>query len=397
MSSTDISHITILGSTGSIGQNSLEVIKLHPNQFKVVALSANTSVDTLFEQCCQFNPEYAVMADIESAQVLQQRISAQQLSTKVLSGIEGLCEIAQLETVDKVIAAMVGGIGLMPTLSAVKAGKQVLLANKEALVMAGDLLIATAQESGAILLPVDSEHNALFQCMPDLYTTGTRPNGVTKLILTASGGPFLHTSTKELIQVTPERACQHPIWKMGKKITIDSATLMNKGLEVIEACKLFAFNQDEVEVLIHPQSIIHSLVEYEDGSLLAQLGTPDMRVPITHCLAWPERLQSGAKRLSLLDVKELTFFAADKDKFKCLPLAYSALELGMAAPTVLNASNEVAVDAFLNKQMSFLDIPSIIEEVLHKLYDLSAATLKDILWADKLAREHAKNLVQARA
>lgn len=388
-----ISGICILGSTGSIGQSTLEVIKLHPNIFKVIALSAQNSVDKLFEQCCYFKPVFAVMANKEAAKKLRTKIQASLLDVTVLDGLEGLCTIAQLPSVHKVVAAIVGAAGLLPLMSAVEAGKQILLANKEPLVMAGDLLLAKAKQSQAILLPVDSEHNALFQCMPDGYVTGTRPKGVHKLILTASGGPFLHTATRELKAVTPQMAVKHPNWKMGEKITIDCATLMNKGLEVIEACKLFQFSPDEVEVVIHPQSIIHSLVEYVDGSVLAQLGTPDMRVPITHCLSWPNRLRSGAKRLSLTEIGQLTFLSPDKDKFRCLPLSIEAISLGNAAPTVLNASNEVAVQAFLQSRMRFTEIPVIIEKILNKLYNLSAATMEEILWADKVAREQALALI----
>ncbi|HRE32831.1 MAG TPA: 1-deoxy-D-xylulose-5-phosphate reductoisomerase, partial [Candidatus Berkiella sp.] len=270
-------------------------------------------------------------------------------------------------------------------------------ANKEALIMAGDLFLATAKRTGATLLPVDSEHNALFQCMPPAYRTGNRPEGVSRLILTASGGPFLKTDKSAFKQITPEMACQHPNWKMGKKITVDCATLMNKGLEVIEASKLFCFNHDEIDVVVHPQSVIHSLVEYQDGSQLAQLGTPDMRIPIANCLAWPERIASGATRLSLTQVAELTFVPPDVEKFKCLSLAYSALSLGKAAPTVLNASNEVAVQSFLQQKMCFSQIPSIIETVLQTFYDLAANSLEEILLADKLARERTFDLIQAGA
>jgi len=389
--------ICILGSTGSIGQNTLAVIALYPEQFKVIALTAATSVDKLFEQCCAFKPRYAVMMDERSAKVLQDKLKAHNIPTQVLQGINGLCEVAALPQVSKVVAAIVGAAGLLPTLEAIKAGKQILLANKEALIMAGDLFMATARHSGASFLPVDSEHNALFQCMPNGYQTGHRPIGVEKLILTASGGPFLNTDLSEFSRVTPEMACQHPNWKMGKKITVDCATLMNKGLEVIEASKLFQFKEDEIEVVVHPQSVIHSLVEYTDGSVLAQLGTPDMRIPIAYCLAWPKRIASGAAKLSLSQIKQLTFFEPDTQKFRCLDLAFQALTLGKAAPTVLNASNEVVVDAFLKEQMCFSKIPTIIERVLEKLYDLSAVSLDDIVMADKFARKETNNLIQADA
>jgi 1-deoxy-D-xylulose-5-phosphate reductoisomerase len=389
--------ISILGSTGSIGQSTLNVISQHPDIFEVIALSANNAVEKLFEQCCTFKPAFAVMMQKEAALRLQSLLKTNGLDIHVLTGEEGLCFIAKLEKATKVVCAIVGAAGLLSTLSAVEAGKEVLVANKEALVMAGDLLLAKAEQSGAILLPVDSEHNALFQCMPANYRTGTRPKGVHRLILTASGGPFLQSSHHELSQVTPEMACQHPNWKMGKKITVDCATLMNKGLEVIEACKLFQLKPTEIDVIIHPQSIIHSLVAYVDGSQLAQLGTPDMRIPIAHCLSWPTRITSGVKHLSLTQIGELTFLPPDNEKFKCLPLAYDALQFGKAAPAVLNASNEIAVQAFLNKEMRFSQIPAIIEKVLQKFFDLSAATLQEILCADKLAREQAFSLIQAKS
>ncbi len=387
--------VSILGSTGSIGQNTLDVISGHLDIFKVIALSANTDVEKLFEQCHQFKPAFAVMAEPTAAAHLRSLIKTSTLDIHVLSGEEGLCFIAKLEEVTKVVCAIVGSAGLLSTLSAVDAGKQILIANKEALVMAGDLLLERAMKTGATLLPVDSEHNALFQCMPANYQTGKRPEGVRRLILTASGGPFLHASREELSLVTPEMACKHPNWKMGKKITVDCATLMNKGLEVIEASKLFQIEPEDIDVIIHPQSIIHSLVEYVDGSQLAQLGTPDMRIPITHCLSWPERRTSGAKALSLTEIGQLHFYSPNKEKFKCLPLAYEAINFGKAAPAVLNASNEIAVQAFLNKEMRFNDIPSIIEKVLQKFFDLSGKTLDDILWADKLAREKTFSLIQS--
>lgn len=379
--------LTILGSTGSIGMNTLSVVAKHPDIFQVFALSAATSVERLYEQCCYFKPQFAVMADEAAAKALRARLQTQDLETIVLWGAESLCRITELPDVKKVVAGIVGAAGLLPTLSAVKAGKEVLLANKEALVMAGDLLLSAAKQSGAILLPVDSEHNALFQCMPAGYVTGAKPLGVNKLILTASGGPFLHTALHEFSNITPEMATQHPNWKMGKKITVDCATLMNKGLEVIEACQLFQFTADKVEVVVHPQSIVHSFVEYVDGSLLAQMGTPDMRVPLAYCLAWPSRISSGARSLSLTEMGSLTFLQPDNKKFPCLSLAFNAIRLGNAAPTVLNASNEVVVNAFLKEQIPFTYIPRMIEEVLQKYHDLPADTLQDILWADKLARE----------
>jgi 1-deoxy-D-xylulose-5-phosphate reductoisomerase len=386
-------HVSILGSTGSIGENTLSVIAAHPEKFKVVALSAHRSCEKLLEQCQRFVPDYAVVADPARVAGFRDKIKEQGLSTVVLSGSEGLCMIAELPEVEKVVAAIVGAAGLLSTLSAVKAGKQVLLANKEALVMSGDILLATAKQSKAILLPVDSEHNALFQCMPAGYMTGERPETVSKLILTASGGSFLNFTRSEMEQVTPQMACQHPNWKMGKKITVDCATLMNKGLECIEASQLFQFEPEHIEVLVHPQSVIHSLVEYKDGSCLAQLGCPDMRIPLAYCLAWPERIGSGAKRLSLSEVGKLTFFEPDFTKFPCLGLAMEAMRLKKAAPTVLNASNEVVVNAFLEGLMRFVDIPTIIEKVLNKFHDLSAGSLDEVLLADQCARVEAAKLV----
>lgn len=387
--------VSILGSTGSIGQNTLSVIAQHPERFQVIALSANHNASKLLEQCLQFQPAFAVLIQPQAAQWLRTQLKEANCPTQVLQGISALALIAQLPEVTKVVAAIVGAAGLVPTMAAVTAGKHVLLANKESLVMAGDLMLAAAGQSGAILLPVDSEHNALFQCMPKDYHLGTRPLGVKRLILTASGGPFLHSCEQSLTTVTPEMACQHPTWKMGQKISVDSATLMNKGLEVIEACRLFQLSSAEVEVIIHPQSIVHSLVEYSDRSVLAQLGVPDMRIPIAYCLAWPERCALEAQSLSLHEIGQLTFLPADNHKFKCLPLAYEAIKLGGAAPTVLNASNEIAVEAFLKKQIKFLQIPTIIEKVLQKLFDLSATSLAEVLQADQIAREHALGLVQA--
>ncbi|MBS0286328.1 MAG: 1-deoxy-D-xylulose-5-phosphate reductoisomerase [Proteobacteria bacterium] len=386
--------VTILGATGSIGQNALNIISQHPDKFKVIALSAYQNVGTLFEQCKQFKPAVAVMVDEALAIQLADLLKAENLPTQVLSGSEGLETIAKHPQSIKVVCGIVGAAGLLSTLSAVKAGKQVLIANKEPLVMAGDLLIDLAEKSGATLLPVDSEHNALFQCMPANYKTGSKPEGVKQIILTASGGPFLNFSQQALESVTPEMACTHPNWRMGKKITVDCATLMNKGLEVIEASKLYRLNADEIDVVIHPQSIIHSLVEYIDGSLLAQLGVPDMRVPLTHCLAWPWRETSGANRLSLTEIGNLTFLKPDKVKFRCLELAYTALRLGNAAPCVLNASNEVAVEAFLNGHIRFLDIPFLNETVLQQYAHLGALTLDEILQADALARKYCSSLIE---
>ncbi len=386
--------VSILGATGSIGINTLNVISQHADKYQVFALSANQNVEALYDQCLRFKPAYAVMVDVKRAKQLAELIQSAKLPTQVLSGQAGLAFIAEHKDVTKVVCAIVGSAGLMSTLCAVQAGKHVLIANKEPLVMAGDLLLDMARKSGATLLPIDSEHNALFQCMPDNYKTGTRPQGVHRLILTASGGPFLNTPADALAKVTPQMACKHPNWVMGKKITVDCATLMNKGLELIEASKLFNFQANELEVIIHPQSIIHSLVEYDDGSVLAQLGVPDMRVPIAYCLSWPKRMVSGAKRLSLTEVAQLNFYEPDLAKFRCLALAYEALVLGQAAPCVLNASNEVAVDAFLEGRIRFTDIPLLNEKVLRQLASMPAASLVEILQADKAARDYCLTLVE---
>lgn len=382
-------NITLLGSTGSIGENALQVIALHPDRFRVFAISAHTSWEKLFVQCCRYQPIYAVMFDPLCASTLRDKIKQQGLSTVVLTGSEGLSMGVTHPDVDVVIAGIVGAAGLLPTLSAVQAGKQVLIANKEALVMSGALLTEAASKASAVLLPLDSEHNALFQCMPSGYRAGTYPEGVSRLILTASGGPFLDYTLSELIEITPEMACQHPNWKMGKKITVDCATLMNKGLEVIEAAYLFQCAVEEIDVIVHPQSIIHSLVEYKDGSLLAQLGVPDMRIPIANALAWPERIISGAASLSLIDIQRLTFYAPDLVRFPCLKLAFEAIKLKKGAPTVLNASNEVAVEAFLKGALGFTEIPVIIEKSLEKYGDQPAESLEAILALDRQVREEA--------
>lgn len=389
-----VSRVAILGSTGSIGQNTLNVIQQHPHLFEVVALSAYSSVDLLLSQCIAFKPEYAVMVNTEAAEHFKNKMASIGLKTRVLTGEAGLNYIAQLPQVDKVVAAIVGGAGLVSTYSAVQAGKTILLANKETLVMAGDFLINCAQVTGAVFLPVDSEHNALFQCMPSGYVTGKRPEGVRRLVLTASGGAFLNKSITELHDVTPQQACEHPNWKMGKKITVDCATLMNKGLEVIEACRIFRMNADEIEVLIHPQSVIHSLVEYLDGSFLAQLGVPDMRVPISNCLGWPTRIESGAQPLSLSKIRHLSFFDPDLVQFPCLGLAFAALKSDPAMSIVVNASNEVAVSAFLNEEIRFTDIAYVVEKTMNENKEDGASSLEEILYTDMKARIAAKRVIE---
>tara|TARA_R110002110_G_scaffold33533_1_gene114833 strand:+ start:152807 stop:153985 length:1179 start_codon:yes stop_codon:yes gene_type:complete len=386
--------ICILGATGSIGQNTLKVIAKHPEQFHIEALTANTAFKILFEQCLKFQPKFAVMANDAAAKQLKDLLDnvKPKLDITVLSGEQALIDVAALASVDKVMSAIVGAKGLLPTLSAIKAGKTVLIANKEPLVMAGSFMLDAAQKYGATVLPVDSEHNAIFQCLPDNYQAGTSPKNIYKVHLTASGGPFLNWDIKQFSDITPTLACDHPTWDMGPKISVDSATLMNKGLEVIEACYLFGLSPDQIQVVIHPESIVHSLVEYIDGSYLAQMGSHDMRVAIAHSLAWPKRMTSGAPRLDLFSVGQLNFSPPDTAKFRCLALAFEALKLGGAAPAILNASNEVAVHAFLTERVRFDQIPAMIESVLNKYYDLKITSIEDAIYADQLARQYALSL-----
>jgi 1-deoxy-D-xylulose-5-phosphate reductoisomerase len=388
--------VTILGSTGSIGINTLDVLARHPRKYRVAALTANTQVDRLFEQCRQFLPQQAVMLDARAAAQLRERFRAAGLDIEVLSGTEGLSAVATHPQVHTVVAAIVGAAGLVPTLGAVRAGKRVLLANKEPLVMSGQVFIEEARRCRAELLPVDSEHNAIFQCMPDGFRTGAAASAVRRIFLTCSGGPFRATPAEALAGVTPEQACAHPNWVMGRKISVDSATLMNKGLELIEACWLFGVTPDNVEVVIHPQSVIHSLVEYVDGSVLAQLGNPDMRTPIAHALAWPERIESGVKSLNLLEVGRLDFSAPDLDRFPCLRLAYEAARGGGTMPAILNAANEVAVQAFLDRRIGFTDIPRVIEHALSNLPASRETLLEAVLSDDRRARDIAEAFIAAR-
>ncbi len=388
--------ITILGSTGSIGVNTLDVLERHPDRYRVVALAANTRVEKLLEQCRRFQPEYAVMLDAEAALRLSARVRTVGLSTRVLAGAEALEKIAALDAVQIVVAGIVGAAGLKPTLAAVRAGKRVLIANKEPLVMCGELFIEEARASGAQLLPVDSEHNAIFQCMPAGYRPGEQRAEVRRILLTCSGGPFLNTPAGELSRVTPEQACAHPNWVMGRKISVDSATLMNKGLEVIEACRLFSVPPEKIEVVVHPQSIIHSLVEYRDGSLLAECGQPDMRTPIAHALAWPERIESGVSSLDLIATARLDFSAPNMDRFPCLALAYDAARKGGTAPAVLNAANEIAVQAFLDRRIGFTDIARVIEQTLHAVPVRMDTRLDTVLGEDERARVVAAEFVAAR-
>jgi len=388
--------VTILGSTGSIGINALDVLARHPGKYRVVALTANTQVDRLFEQCRHFLPRQAVMLDPRAAGQLSEKIRAAGLGIEVLSGVEGLNAVATHPQAHTVVAAIVGAAGLLPTLTAVRAGKRVLLANKEPLVMSGQVFIEEARRANAELLPVDSEHNAIFQCMPDGFRTGTAAPAVRRIFLTCSGGPFRATPAEALAAVTPEQACAHPNWVMGRKISVDSATLMNKGLELIEACWLFGMTPDQVEIVIHPQSVIHSLVEYVDGSVLAQLGNPDMRTPLAHALAWPDRIESGVKSLNLLEVGRLDFSAPDLGRFPCLRLAYEAARGGGTMPAILNAANEVAVQAFLDRRIGFTDIPRVIEHALTNLPASRETHLDVVLSDDRRARDMADDFIAAR-
>lgn len=382
--------VAVLGSTGSIGLSTLDVLERHRDRYEVVALAAHSNVSRLREQCLAHQPKFAVVVDPAAAVKLAAELGAAGSATRVLVGEHALSEIASHEDVDAVMAAIVGAAGLSSSLAAARAGKRIMLANKEALVMSGPLFMQAVHDGGATLIPVDSEHNAIFQCM-----AGEPRAGVRRVLLTASGGPFLRTSADALSSVTPEQACAHPRWVMGRKISVDSATLMNKGLELIEACLLFGLPPAQVEVVVHPQSIVHSLVEYVDGSMLAQLGNPDMRTPIAHALGWPERLASGVESLDILRAARLDFEAPDLERFPGLGLARAAAEAGGTAPAVLNAANEIAVGAFLERRLTFLEIPAVIERVLGRRPSLPARSLEDVLGADEWARREAQAAVAA--
>ncbi|OBS39383.1 1-deoxy-D-xylulose-5-phosphate reductoisomerase [Pseudomonas syringae pv. syringae] len=379
-------QITILGATGSIGLSTLDVVARHPALYQVFALTGFSRLDELLALCIRHTPQYAVVPDQVVARKLQDDLAAAGLDTRVLVGEGGLCEVAADPRVDAVMAAIVGAAGLRPTLAAVEAGKKVLLANKEALVMSGALFMQAVRQSGAVLLPIDSEHNAIFQCLPGDFARGLGAVGVRRIMLTASGGPFRETPLEQLHNVTPEQACAHPVWSMGRKISVDSATMMNKGLELIEACWLFDARPDQVEVVIHPQSVIHSLVDYVDGSVLAQLGNPDMRTPIANALAWPARVDSGVAPLDLFRIGQLDFQAPDEERFPCLRLARQAAEAGGSAPAMLNAANEVAVAAFLDGRIRYLEIAGIIEEVLDHEPVTAVEGLDAVFAADAKAR-----------
>ncbi|MGE8150860.1 1-deoxy-D-xylulose-5-phosphate reductoisomerase [Pseudomonas vancouverensis] len=379
-------QITVLGATGSIGLSTLDVIARHPERYQVFALSGYSRLAELLALCVRHSPQFVVVPEIEPARRLQDDLRAAGLSTRVLVGEEGLCRIASDPAVDAVMAAIVGAAGLRPTLAAVEAGKKILLANKEALVMSGALFMQAVRKSGSVLLPIDSEHNAIFQCMPGNFAQGLEAVGVRRILLTASGGPFRQTPMAELAHVSPAQACAHPNWSMGRKISVDSASMMNKGLELIEACWLFDARPSQVEVVIHPQSVIHSLVDYVDGSVLAQLGNPDMRTPIANALAWPERIDSGVAPLDLFAVARLDFEAPDEERFPCLRLARQAAEAGNSAPAMLNAANEVAVAAFLDERVRYPEIASIIEEVLNLEPVVPVDDLDAVFTADAKAR-----------
>jgi len=385
--------LTVLGATGSIGVSTLDVVARHPDRFEVAALTGHSQVEVLAAQCRKFHPAYAVMGSATDAQRLALLLKDAGLRTEVLHGAEALVQVASLPEVDAVMAAIVGAAGLPPTLAAARAGKRVLLANKEALVMAGAVFMAEVRRAGALLLPIDSEHNAVFQSMPHNYAGDMAHGGVRRILLTASGGPFRTTPLDVLARVTPEQAVAHPNWSMGRKISVDSATMMNKGLEVIEAHWLFNAPADRIEVVIHPQSVIHSLVDYEDGSVLAQLGNPDMRTPIAHALAWPERIDSGVAALDLFAVAQLDFERPDPKRFPCLDLGYRALRAAGNAAAVLNAANEVAVAAFLERRLSFLGIADLIAATLDAVPHAAVPDLAAVLEANRQGRAAALDLL----
>lgn len=386
--------VTILGATGTIGVNTLDVMSRHPDRYTVVALTANRNIERLLEQCLHWRPAFAVVADEVSAQDFAKRARQAGLKSEILVGVEGLIKVCQLPETDAVMAGIVGAAGLLPTLAAAEAGKRVLLANKEALVMSGALFMQAIEDHGAELLPIDSEHNAIFQCLPEgSQNAGLDPQGINHILLTASGGPFRQFTAAQLAEVTPEQACAHPNWVMGRKISVDSATLMNKGLEIIEACWLFNTTPDRIRVVVHPQSVIHSMVAYADGSVLAQMGNPDMRTPIAHAMAWPQRITSGVADLDFFTTGALTFEPPDMERFPCLRLARESSEQGGTATTTLNAANEIAVEAFLQRQIAFTAIPEVISHCLELADHGPGKHLDEILEADRVAREIATRYI----
>jgi 1-deoxy-D-xylulose-5-phosphate reductoisomerase len=385
--------VVVLGSTGSVGESTLDVIARHPQRFRLVGIAANSNAAKLARQIRTWRPQYAALADARALGELKELLGGAAAGTRLLAGASALEELAVLPQVECVMAAIVGAAGLRSTLAAARAGKRLLLANKESLVMAGPLLLAEVSAGGATLLPIDSEHNAIFQCLPPGARTGVAPAGVTRVTLTASGGPFRDTPAEQLAAVTPEAACAHPNWVMGRKISVDSATLMNKGLELIEACLLFGLTPAQVQIVVHPQSIVHSLVQYADGSVLAELGAPDRRTPIAQALAWPERIESGVESLDLLKAGRLDFRAPDTDKFPCLALAQAAARAGGLHPVVLNAANEVAVEAFLERRLNFPGIAAVIEAVVERGTGGAIGGLEDVLAADAESRVYARERI----
>lgn len=387
-------RLTILGSTGSIGKSTLDVAARHPEKFHIYALCANRNWQTLLEQLIEYQPEFAVLADESAAGQLRDAVEERKLNTKVLAGRAALAEVSA--EADTVMAAIVGAAGLLPTLAAVKAGNKVLLANKESLVMAGRLFMDAVREHEALLLPIDSEHNAIFQCLPENMSSLAEA-GVRKILLTGSGGPFRETAIQDLSSVTVAQACAHPNWSMGQKISVDSATMMNKGLEYIEARWLFAADPEQIDVILHPQSVVHSMVQYNDGSVLAQLGQPDMRTPIAHAMAWPERIESGVESLDFTCLGELSFSAPDLQRFPCLGLAIEASKAGGSAAACLNAANEEAVEAFLSERIGFTDIARINSEVLEQHSVIEVHSIDAVLAVDAQARQSAQQLIRTLA
>jgi len=391
--------VCILGVTGSIGQSTLKILNQHPDKYSVFAVSAHSRISELVDICKQFQPKVVVVPKQKVDELAALFVENELRNIEILTDQEGLVSIASHPDVDVVMAAIVGAAGLLPTLAAVKAGKRVLLANKEALVMSGEIMMQAARDHQALLLPVDSEHNAIFQSLPHNYLEAERngqpQQGVSRILLTASGGPFLNHSLEQLEKVTPQQACKHPNWSMGQKISVDSATLMNKGLELIEACHLFSISEHFVTVVVHPQSIIHSMVQYVDGSTLAQMGNPDMCTPIAHALAWPQRLQTNVPALDLFEYSQLNFQAPDIQKFPALDLARQAMRAGGLAPTILNAANEIAVAAFLKEQIGFTNIPQVVEHTLQKLENSVADNIESILNKDEVARHVAQQYISS--
>ena len=392
-------NIVILGSTGSIGKSTLSVIENNPQKYHAFALVGGKNVETMFEQCIKFRPHFAALDDVNAAKILREKLIAHHIPTEVLAGRRSICELAAHPDADQIMASIVGAAGLLPTLSAVKAGKRVLLANKESLVTCGQLFIDAVKNYGAKLLPVDSEHNAIFQSLPPeaQEKIGFCPLselGVSKIILTGSGGPFRYTPLEQFTNITPEQAVAHPNWSMGKKISVDSATMMNKGLEYIEARWLFNASAEEMEVIIHPQSIIHSMVRYVDGSVIAQMGNPDMRTPIAETMAYPHRTFAGVEPLDFFKIKELTFIEPDFNRYPNLKLAIDAFAVGQYATTAMNATNEIAVQAFLDRQISFMDIAKINLKTIEKISPYTIQNIDDVLEIDAQAREIAKTLIK---